>query len=929
VVLTQAPAASYTGGLQSYRRTSPRAGQQLDARAPHVLRYRQLLSRRQDALLARIGSPRTLYRFTTAVNGFSARLTSAQVLTLRKDASVLTVSADRRVQASTVHSPQFLGLTGPRGVWQRNGGAARAGAGVVVGVIDTGIWPENPSFRGTADVPRVAGFHGACQAGERFTTKTCNSKVVSARFFNRVISAEYDIAADDYLSPRDGGGHGSHTGSTAAGGHGVDVTIEGQHLGRASGMAPAAKIAVYKALWNLSTGEEGTGSDGDIVAAIDQAVRDGVDVINYSIGSDEPGEQFTDPTNIAFMNAAAAGIFVAASGGNTGPGASTVGNVAPWLTTAAASTSFLYQGAVVLGNGRRYVGAMVSDRSVSRRSLVYAGDIGASGVSADDARLCAAGALDPARARARIVVCDRGVYDRVAKSVEVRRAGGAGMVLANVDPAGVDADFHSLPTVHLDPPGATAVRAYARTPGATASLDATGRDGTRVPQVASFSSRGPVVAGAGDIVKPDIAAPGVSIVAAVAPPSNRGHRWDLYSGTSMSAPHIAGLAAFIAGRRPAWSPMAVKSAMMTTAYNLRGSHGPFAQGAGHVNPRRFLNPGLVFDSRASDWLGFLAGQGVVSGDGTPVSSRPIDGSALNVPSIGIGDLVGQRTIYRKVTNVTDRWERYTISSSGLPGISVDPRTPTVLVGPHSTRTFAVTFTVTDALHFDRFVSGTLVLRGGRGHVVRLPVSIRTLPLSAPDEVTGEGPAGSAEIAGRSGYTGTLTPRVAGLVGSAPVAGSLTPGPFDPDSPTADADTYHTTLVVPPGNGAVRFRVDGEPGDDLDLAVYLGGELVAVSAGITADEEITGVGVPAGTYDVYVNSFEAPGGVSTFRYDQWAVPPSPAGNLTVTPASVPVTSRRAFTLTAAWSGLAASQNYFGYVELGDTGRRTFVSVDEVG
>jgi hypothetical protein len=925
VVLAQSPAASYAGGLRGYRRTAPAVGGKLDARSAPAVRYRRLLTRQQDSLLTRIGRPRTTYRYTTALNGFSARLSSAQVLALRKDPAVLTVQPDRRVRATTVHSPQFLGLTGPRGAWTRNGGAARAGRGVVVGVIDTGIWPENPSFGGTRGVPRIRGFHGACVPGERWKRSTCNSKIISARYFNRTISESGRLADEEYDSARDGEGHGSHTASTAAGNHGVKVTIDGQDFGRASGMAPAAKIAVYKALWTLQSGEEG-GSTGDIVAAVDSAVRDGVDVINYSVGSEGGTDLFTDPTQLAFLNAAAAGIFVAASAGNNGPEASTVGNNGPWMTTTAASTSYLYQGAVVLGNGRRYVGAMVSNRSVPTRSIVYAGDIAAAGATVEDARLCAPASLVPARARGRIVVCDRGVYDRVAKSAEVRRAGGVGMVLTNVETNSTDADLHSLPTVHLDGPAAAAVRTYARTAGARARLDANGRDRTRVPQIAGFSSRGPAVPGNGDILKPDLSAPGVSIVAAVAPPFNFGRRWDLYSGTSMASPHIAGLAAFIHARRPNWSPMEIKSAMMTTAYNLQGQHSPSTQGAGHVDPRRFLDPGLTLDSQASDWMSFLAGQGVVTADGTPISSRPIIASQLNAPSIGIGELVGRQTIRRRITNVTDRAEHYTITSTGLPGVTVTPSVRTIVVQPRATRTVYLTFVANDAAQFDTFVSGKVILTGSRNHVVRLPVAIRPTRVSVDDEVTGEVPSGSAPISGRAGFEGTLDAQAAGLSGSTPVQATVTQGTFDPAAPTADADTFHTTLTVPPGNGAVRFRVDGGPSDDLDLFVYSGATLVGISATASADETITGTGLPAGTYDVYVHAFTAAAGGASFSYDQWAVPPTPAGNLTVSPTSVPVSTGERFTLTATWTGLSPAQNYFGYIGYVGTGDQTFVSVD---
>lgn len=727
VVLATPPAAPYTGGASGFGGAD---GTRPAPRSREAQSHRQLLAGRQQALLARIGSPRTLYRYTTALNGFTARLTAAQVQELRADDSVLTVRADRRVQAATTGTPRLLGLTGRRGAWARSGGPARAGRGVVVGVLDTGIWPENPSFRGRPRVPTIPGFRGACQPGEGWSRTTCNSKVVSARYFHQGVSQKTTgIVDEDYLSPRDGEGHGSHTAATAAGNHRVPVTVEGDRLGRVSGMAPAARIAVYKVLWSVRDPGDGavrsTGMESDLVAAIDRAVRDGVDVLSMPVTSTGDGDRFDDPSDLALLRAAAAGVFVAAAAGNQGPGARTVTNDAPWLTTTAAVTTHHYRGTLVLGDGRRYVGAMVSNRAVPRRRLVYAGDIPAPGVPAEAAALCAPGSLDALRARGRVVVCDRGTYPRNLKGLEVRRAAGAGMVLVNIavdEP--LNEDVQSVPTVHLGARQGTAVRRYARTPSARAALAPGGRDRTAQPRIADFSSRGPAVAGDGDLVKPDLAAPGSSILAAVAPPFKLGRRWELLSGTSMASAHIAGLAALVRSHRPGWSPMAVKSSMMTTASGLRGRYAPFVKGAGQVNARRFLDPGLVLDSRVGEWRRFLAGQRGSTGAGAPGGARPLDASALNLPSIAIGDLVGRRAIVRRVTNVTGRWERYTVSSAGLPGIAVRPRARRVWVGPGRTRTISVTFTATRTARFHRFVGGRLVLRGSRGHVVRLPVAVR-------------------------------------------------------------------------------------------------------------------------------------------------------------------------------------------------------------
>ncbi len=241
------------------------------------------------------------------------------------------------------------------------------------------------------------------------------------------------------------------------------------------------------------------------------------------------------------------------------------------------------------------------------------------------------------------------------KSAAVKQAGGLGMVLTNTAPGSLDSDFHAVPTVHVDEVAGAAIKAYvASTAAPTAAFevgDTTGGPPTVVPQIAGFSSRGPAIANDSDVIKPDITGPGVSVLAAVAPPSGMGRKFDLYSGTSMSSPHIAGLAAFILGRNPGWSPMTVKSAMMTTAYDLKKADGsadtdPFAQGAGHVDPKRFFDPGLVVTSDEDDWLGFMNGQGA----GFP-DIEPIEANALNTPSIAQGQVAASTTITRTFTGL--------------------------------------------------------------------------------------------------------------------------------------------------------------------------------------------------------------------------------------------------------------------------------------
>ena len=464
VRLAGAPVAAYAGGVRGLAATRATPGHRLDVRSDAAERYRSHLRQQQAAVAARIGvTPRQAY--TVALNGFAATMTAQQVASLRRTPGVSAVTPDRRSRSTDDSvNVDLLKLSGARGVWSGLGGTSRAGRGVVVAVLDSGIWPESASFaapRLTAAKPTKTEpfrpyrsgtkiimkksdggtFTGRCEAGERFRSSACNAKIISARYFlDGLLDGELLDEFADYVSPRDHHGHGTHVASTAAGRAGVPATVKGTRLGTISGVAPAAALAVYKVFWNQGQGGPPEGADSDIVAAIDQAVADGVDVINFS-GGHESLTTVDDPVEEAFRRAAAAGIFVATSAGNLGPDDSSVDHPSPWLTTVAASTM----------------------RARSTKPVPY-------------------------------------------------------------------------------------------------------------PQVAGFSARGPVAIDDADLIKPDLAAPGVDVLAAYAPVGGA-TPFAYSSGTSMAAPQVAGLGALLLGVRPGLSPMAVKSVLMTTATPLRTTTG--------------------------------------------------------------------------------------------------------------------------------------------------------------------------------------------------------------------------------------------------------------------------------------------------------------------------------------------------------------------
>ncbi len=909
VQLRDLPVTAYTGDVSDYEATKPPRGRKIDPNDRAVVRYSGMLEAKHDAKAQQAGG-RKLHSYKYVFNGFAAELSEAQAAALAADRDVLSVTQDEMLKPDTVSTPSFLGLNAPGGIWSQLSGNADgnpirgdgpnssgAGEGIVVGIIDTGIWPENPSFSDRdADGKRVfqqlPGWHGRCVPGEAFNGSHCNQKLIAARWYNAGFGGDEAVKAEfpyEFASARGASSHGSHTAGTAAGNFGVAATAHGTNLGNLSGMAPRARVAAYKVCWGI--GDAGRCFSSDSVAAIDQAVADGVDVLNYSISGSSTN--FLDPVEIAFMFAADAGVFVAASAGNSGPTASTVNHPGPWLTTVAASThDRVHSNTLRLGSGVVIPGTSLTGR-VGPAPIVGSDSVGLPGTVASQVNLCFLGTLDPAKVTGKIVVCDRGVIARVEKSQAVRQAGGVGMVLTNVSPNTLDADLHVIPSIHVSHLDRAAVRAYAATAGAMATITASVVGSTTAPTTASFSSRGPLRAGGGDLLKPDITAPGVSIFAAASPVES-GANFDSFNGTSMSSPHVAGLAALYKQRYPDWSPMAIKSAMMTTAYQrtitgmTRLSFGnAFTYGAGHVNPNAALNPGLVFDAGLGDWLGFLCGTQLEASFCTNRGIPVLDASNLNVASIAIGDLAGSQTVTRKVTNVSGRSTTYTVASTGLTGMTVTVSPATFTIDPGATQSVAITITNNSAA-VGSYFAGDLVWTGNRGERVRIPTVVRPVALAAPASVVASAVTG-ASWSVKFGYTGPFSATPRGLVASVVSAGNVAADPDQIFSPSDPSGTVTIPVTINPGTVYARFglfNTEVSPNTDIDVYVLnSAGVLVAASTNDGSNEEANLVNPPAGNYTVYLHGWGVPAGTSPYRLHTWRLGVGDAGNMTVSaPAS---------------------------------------------
>ncbi len=942
VVLRQAPVASYHGTLAGYPATAPPPGQRFANDRGIVAAYRAHLLAEQASLLRQVGSPEVVYSYTTALDGFAATLTAAQATTLQGSPDVLLVQPDSLVRvdgagpvtatgASPSPTADPMHVSAPTGLWDQVGGAARAGRGVVVGVIDTGVSPDNPSLAGIPVSPaflahRYPGFTGACEPGVRWTAASCTSKVVAARYFVRGFGSS-KVAQSDYLSPRDGSGHGTSVAAIAAGNSGVDTTIAGQDFGHISGMAPAAGLSIYKACWSAPD-PNGDGCDtADTVKAIDQAVQDGVDVINYSIGGTT--SSLGDAVELAFLNAAAANVFVAASAGNSGPAAGTVQHPSPWVTTVGANTHDVFQGGIKLGNGQTLVGAMLSNENVGPAPLVYAADAPAAGVAAARAALCYPGSLDAQRVDGAIVVCDRGTTSRVSKSEAVDQSGGAAMVLVNTGPGSVDADLHHVPTVHVDQAAGRVVKAYVAQSGdaATGTIVADATNSPEVPTVADFSGRGPTTVAGGDLLKPDLTAPGVSVVSAVTPVGGSGQLWDVESGTSIAAPHAAGLAAVVRAAEPTWSPATIKSAMMTTAAPLVGPNNSLTRGAGELDSRNLLQPGLVYSSGLSDWTDLLRGDGIRL-DGGRHTAR-LDATELNQPSIAVGDLVGSEQVTRTVTNVGTTTETYTSSLEGLHGVASSISPASLTVAPGRSASFTITFTAKKTASYGTFTTGALTWRDSRGTTVTSPVAVRPQLASTPAELTGSGRHGSATITGVAGVTGTIRASTSGLVGSTPVSLDLQPGTFSPQHPATSVSTAVETLTIPPGSRAARFQVLAQrSGGDADIYLYRGTTLVDSATGSSPDETLTLTAPTPGTYRAFVNLDRSASdtGASSVAFTSWVLPRADQGNLIITPDRLGVDGGSRFSVTSSWAHLDAGRRWWGYVAFRGLPSVTYLTVN---
>ncbi|PQQ14339.1 subtilisin-like protease SBT1.9 [Prunus yedoensis var. nudiflora] len=520
--------------------------------------------------------------------------------------SYISSVKDLPVKPDTTHSSQFLGLSSKSGAWP----VADYGKDVIIGLVDTGVWPESESYSddGMSEIPPR--WKGECESGTQFNSSLCNKKLIGARFFNKGLIAQNPNLTISVNSTRDTDGHGTHTSSTAAGNYVPGASYFGYAPGTASGMAPKAHVAMYKALW-----EEGALSS-DIIAAIEQAIIDGVDVLSLSFGLDGVA-LYEDPVAIATFSALEKGVFVSTSAGNEGPFFGTLHNGIPWvLTVAAATIDRDFEGTAHFGNGGSVTGSTLfpGNSSSTQFPIVF---------------LDACGSLKKLKqVGKKIVVCQDRNDSLGVQVYNVNNANvSGGLFITN----NTDLELFlqsSFPTIFLSPKEGEAIKDYINSnsqPTASLEFQKTLLGAKPAPVTTSYTSRGPSPSFPFTL-KPDILAPGSLILAAW--PQNNAvavvnkkdlfSNFNLLSGTSMACPHAAGLAGLLKAAYPKWSPAAIRSAMMTTTDTLDNTlspikdigdgyqpASPLAMGAGHVNPNKALDPGLIYDADIKDYINLL------------------------------------------------------------------------------------------------------------------------------------------------------------------------------------------------------------------------------------------------------------------------------------------------------------------------------------
>jgi|GEM_PF-281383 len=1008
---------------------------------PEVQRYVEGLKAEQDRVLARLQiNEKPIYNYSYAFNGFAVRMTEVQATKLRTQKGVAGVWEDQLRYVSTADSPEFLGLNDPQ-----TGLAAAAGLtgeNVIIGVIDSGIAINHPSFsdrainednrepgglcgqsfiqdtllgdwlcgkiwrrykeQGLLEVQTFgappARWAGVCQTGEGFDANQCNNKLIGARYYKRGFDAGFETDPNEFLSPHDADGHGTHIASIAAGNQ-VESNIGGSNLGQVRGMAPRARIAVYKACWLQPGQTRASCSIADLQSAIEDAVADGVDIINFSVG--DPNPDISDPDDRALLAAAEAGVLTIAAAGNDGPFPSGINSPgsAPWVLTVGASSreGLEFDTAITVNSPPTLADDYPAVEAAFTPPLNSVGPITAALILADDDDLAVIDGelnevgntfdacsplVNSAQLAGNVALIVRGGCDFDVKIVNAGNAGAVGVLVYNDEVAPFEMDSEGLliatiPALMLgQADGDFLLDALDSGEAISVTLDSSIFIGFEVlgNEMANFSSRGPnpgLTPELADFIKPDLTAPGINILAGQTPDVANGVRGELFqylSGTSMSTPHVTGIAALLKQAYPNWGPDQLKSALMTTArQDVVKDDGstpadPFDFGAGHIDANKTLQHGLVYPLTSEDYDAYLCGtprprlaqsqcQELIN------SGLSTEAYNLNLPSIGVSRLASNVTVKRRVTN-TGAAGNFTATVQAPEGIDIDVQPSLLSLQSGETAEFDVVISNQSNTQYE-WVFGAISWING-DIVVRSPVAARPVILSAPLEVSASGASGSALLPIQFGYSGAYNPTVSGF--NLPCV--------LPDSDLQDSDCTNLAaasieddlnnfyeLLPNPLPSVVRlpFKIEANQlllrvqlfneftagDDDLDLYLYkcTDGQncavpvLEATSGGDTSNEVIDIYNPAAGYWIVDVHAFSTGSPLGTeFRLHTWTLgSDNDVGNLQLENTPAAVSFGDSADLELSWSSLTPDLYLGGISHSDDIGipaetRLTIIPLD---
>ncbi|KAI5402788.1 CO(2)-response secreted protease [Lathyrus oleraceus] len=693
-----------------------------------------------------------IHNYKHGFSGFAARLSKNEANSIAQQPGVVSVFPDHIMKLHTTRSWDFLKSL-PHIEVDNKLSNSSSSSDIIIGMLDTGIWPEAASFSDERIGPIPSRWKGICMTSTDFNSSNCNRKIIGARYYPNI---DEDAGAANTV--RDTRGHGTHTASTAAGSTVSGASYYGLAKGTAKGGSPESRLAIYKVCYSGCP-------DSAILAAFDDAIHDGVHVLSLSLGPDSDSRPALtdDAVAIGAFHAVERGIMVVCAGGNDGPGKTTVVNDMPWIFTVGATTidrDFLSN--VVLGNNKVIKGRAinVSPLSKSAKYPLITGEA-AKTATADlaEARQCHFDSLDKDKAKGKIVLCD-GTTDHLStqdKIDAVKEVGGLGLVHIT-DSEGVVANdpYIDFPaTTVVTPENAAPILEYVNStsnPVATILPTISVLDYKPAPIVAKFSSRGPSELSK-NILKPDIAAPGANILAAwtgndttATPKGKKPPLYNLVSGTSMSCPHVSGLAASIKSSNPTWSVSAIRSAIMTSATQINNMETPitadlgsvstpYDYGAGEITMNESFHPGLVYETNTIDYLNYLCYMGydtatvkviaktIPDNFSCPKDSTPDHISNINYPSIAISNFIGKEmvNVSRTVTNVGEEYETVYYAIIDAPsGVKVQLIPEKLRFTKHSRKlSYQVIFSSTlTSLKHDLF--GSITWKNGKKHKVRSP-----------------------------------------------------------------------------------------------------------------------------------------------------------------------------------------------------------------